>query len=213
MKRAKNQYGKLIDIIESSANDTYTCPICKESLTRNFGLKSQYYSHPKGKGNNCELKMKLLDKKEAIVFDENDTDILDKEYYKKIFNDISIELSDYQSEEGYYLTKEQKDIIFSTEDRVKISALAGTAKTSTLYYYAKERPFKKILYIVYNKAMKDEAMKTFGKLSHVDIKTIHGLAYGYVGKFYKNKLTFSYGIVDIIKDLKLDWNNDRKSVV
>lgn len=208
MNKAYNQYGQLIDIIESNSRDTYTCPICKEILTRNFGTQRQFFSHPEGKGDNCELKIKLIEKYDPQEFTDYEKEILDSEYFKKSFDDVSIELSDYMSEEEYYLTQEQKNIIFSNEDRIKISALAGSAKTSTLYYYAKERPFKKILYIVYNKAMKDEAEKTFGKLSNVDIKTMHGLAYSYVGKFYRNKLVNSYGVVDIIKDLNLDWNND-----
>lgn len=208
MKYAYNSKGKLVNIIESIEEDTYTCPVCKEYLTRNFGAKKQYYSHPKQKGDNCELKMKLMLKENSGEISESQLEILKKEYYDKVFNNINIEYSDYQSEEGYFLTSEQKDIIFANEDKIKISALAGSAKSSTLYYYAKERPHKKILYIVYNKAMKDEAEKSFGKLKHVSIKTIHGLAYGYVGRFYSSKLTLNYGVVDIIKDLNLDWNRD-----
>jgi superfamily I DNA/RNA helicase len=212
MKRAINQFGKFVHIIESNKNDTYTCPICKETLTRKFGLVKQYFAHPEGKGNDCELKFKLLEKEE-IDFSDESNDILIKEFYNKSFDNVSTELSDYKSEDGYYLTTEQKEIIKSQEDKIKVSALAGSAKTSTIYYYAKERPFKKILYLVYNKAMKQEAEKTFGKLSHVDIKTTHGLAYGYVGKFYKNKLSLSYGVIDIIKDLNLNWNNDMELAV
>lgn len=209
MKKAYNKSGKLVDIIESNRHDTYNCPVCKEILTRKFGTKKQYFAHPEGKGDSCELKFKLIKKEVEQIYTEESNNILSKEYYNKKFDNVQIDLSDYKSEEGYYLTKEQKDIIFAKEDRVKVSALAGSAKTSTLYYYAKERPFKKILYLVYNKAMKDEAEKTFGKLSHVDIKTTHGLAYSYVGKFYRNKLVnTNYGVVDIIKDLNLNWNKD-----
>ena len=207
MKKAINQYGKLVDIIESIKTDTYTCPICNEILTRNFGEKSQYYSHPKGTGDECELKIKLILKENESCPEEN-IYILKKEYYDKEFPDVTIELSDYKTNDRYFLTQEQKEIIISKEKRIKISALAGSAKTSTLYYYAKERPFKKILYIVYNRAMKDEADKTFGKLKNVEVRTQHSLAYGYVGKFYKNKLTLNYGVVDVIKDLNLDWNKD-----
>jgi intein/homing endonuclease len=209
MKKALNQYGKLIDIMESIKKDTYTCPVCKEILTRNFGEKSQFYSHPKGKGEDCELKLKLILKDDDLEeLTEEEIDILKTEYYNKEFNDVHIELSDYKSNEGYYLTQEQKDIIFAKEDKIKISALAGSAKSSTLYYYAKERPFKKILYLVYNKSMKDEADKMYSRLPHVEVRTIHSLAYGFVGKFYKNKLTFNYGVVDVIKDLNLNWSND-----
>lgn len=213
MKKAYNQNNKLIDIIESVSSDTYTCPVCKEVLTRKFGSIKQYYAHPKNQGEDCEIKMKLLVKEEPGEFQDMDINILATEFYNKQFSDVSVEMSDYKSEEDYYLTQEQKDIIISKESRIKIAALAGSAKSSTLYYYAKQRPFKKILYLVYNKAMKDEAEKSFGKLRHVDIKTIHGLAYGYVGKFYKDKLTNSYGVVDIIKDLNLNWNNDMELAV
>jgi len=209
MKKALNQYSKLTDIMESTKKDTYTCPVCKEILTRNFGEKSQFYSHPKGKGEDCELKLKLIIKDDNLEgLTEEEVDILKTEYYDKEFNDVHIELSDYKSNEGYYLTQEQKDIIFAKEDKIKISALAGSAKSSTLYYYAKERPFKKILYLVYNKSMKDEADKMYSRLPHVEVRTIHSLAYGFVGKFYKNKLTFNYGVVDVIKDLNLNWSND-----
>ena len=208
MKKAFNQHNKLVDIIESTKNDTYTCPVCKEILTRNFGVSRQFFSHPNEKGNDCELKLGIMMKSGNGSFDDSEIDILRREYYEKTFDDVNIELSDYMSEEGYYLTQEQKDIIFAEEDRIKIAALSGSAKTSTLYYYSKERPFKRILYLVYNKSMKEECDRIFSKLRNTEIRTIHSLAYNYVGKFYKNKLTFNYGIVDIIKDLNLNWNKD-----
>ena len=213
MKKALNKYGKLVDIIESIKEETYICPVCKEELIRNFGISRQYFSHPNGRGDECELKLKLMVKDGEKEFDEKEIDILRNEYYEKVFDDVNIELSDYISEEGYYLTQEQKDIIFAEEDRIKIAALAGSSKSTTLYYYAKTRPFKKILYVVYNKSMKEEFEKLYSKQRHITIKTQHGFAYGIVGKFYKNKLTFNYGVVDIIKDLKLDWNKDMELAV
>ena len=213
MKKAFNQHNKLVDIIESTKNDTYTCPVCKEILTRNFGVSRQFFSHPNEKGNDCELKLGIMMKSGNVSFDDSEIDILRREYYEKTFDDVKIELSDYMSEEGYYLTQEQKDIIFAEEDRIKIAALSGSSKSTTLYYYAKERPFKKILYVVYNKSIREEADKLYSKLNNITIKTQHGFAYGIVGKFYKNKLTFNYGVVDIIKDLKLDWNKDMELAV
>ena len=207
MKKALNQHNKLIDIIESTKEETYICPVCKEELIRNFGISRQYFSHPNG-SEDCELKFNLMLKNNEKILSEKDLDILNNEYYNKSFNDVHIELSDYMSEEGYYLTQEQKNIIFASEDRIKIAALAGASKSHSLYYYAKLRPFKKILYILYNRSMKDTADLMYKKLPFVTVKTQHGLAFGYVGKFYKNKLTFNYGIVDIIKDLNLNWNKD-----
>ena len=175
-------------------------------------MERQYFSHPKGLGDDCELKMQRFLKNNKEIEDE-DIDILKREYYNKQFNDVNVEMSDYISEEGYPLTKEQKEIIFSKEDRIKISALAGSSKTTTLYYYAKERPYKKILYIVYNKSMQQEAQNTFGKLDNVEIRTIHSMAYKYVGKYYRNKLTNNYNSIDVIKDLNLDWNKDQEIAV
>lgn len=214
MKIAKNQSNKLIRILDSVPNDTYFCPVCKEQLERKYGVEKQYYAHPKNKDQqDCELKMGLIFKENPKQFENEEQIILSEEYYNKSFDDIKIQLSDYKSEEGYFLTEEQKSIIFAPEDRIKISALAGSAKSNTLYYYAKERPYKKILYLVYNKAMKDEAIKMYSSLDNVEIKTIHGLAYGYVGNLYRSKLTFNYNAIDVIKDLNLNWNTEQDIAV
>lgn len=208
----KNKQNKIVNILDSVSEGVYACPICHEELIRNFGAERQYFSHPKGKGDECEWKVKEFLNKNVEITDK-DMELLDKEYFKKEFEDIKIEMSDYISEEGYKLTKEQVEIIKSKEDRIKVSALAGSSKTTTMYYYAKENPQNRTLYLVYNSAMKKEAESTFGKLSHVTVKTCHGLAFSYVGKFYKNKLTFNYTPVDIIRDLDLDWNKDQEIAV
>lgn len=209
MIKAINQHNKLIHIIESSKEDKYICPICKESLTRKFGKVNQYFAHPKGKGLDCELKLEIKLKQEQMEQSKQESDVL-AEFYNKDFSESKVELSDYMSEDGYYLTEQQKKIIFAKEDRIIVSALAGAAKSSTLYYYCKERPTKRFLYIVYNKSQQIEAQNTFGKLRNVEIKTVHGLAYKYVGKLYQQKLAFNYGVVDIIKDLNLNWNSDKQ---
>jgi len=216
MKKALNEQKKLIDIIESVSTSTYTCPVCHEILTRNFGAQKQFYSHAKDTESNvsqCEAKMKLIIKDDKTIFQESESNVLSTEFYNKQFDDVEVEMSDYMSEDGYWLTKEQKDIIFSTEDRVKVSALTGSSKSTTLYYYSKEHPFSKILYLVYNKSMQLESEKMFKSQRHVEIRTIHSLCYGHVGKFYKDKLTFNYGVVDIIKDLNLNWDRDMELAV
>lgn len=116
MKSAKNANNKLVKILDSVQGEIYTCPICKEVLTRNFGLISQFFSHPKDKGANCELKLKLMLKDNPTEFESDELTIL-KEYYNKRFSDVEIEMSDLLSDEGYPLTQQQKDIIYSTEDR------------------------------------------------------------------------------------------------
>ena len=116
MKKAYNQNNKLVDIIESTSNNIYTCPVCKEVLTRNFGAQKQFYSHAKDTESNvsqCEAKMKLIIKEDKSIFQQSESNVLSTEFYNKQFDDVEVEMSDYMSEDGYWLTKEQKDIIFS----------------------------------------------------------------------------------------------------
>ncbi len=77
------------------------------------------------------------------------------------------------------LTNEQKDIINSVGD-IKINAVAGSGKTTTIIEYAKARPkTAKILYLAFNKSVKLQAIKKFAAkgLSNVTIETAHSLAY------------------------------------
>ncbi len=77
------------------------------------------------------------------------------------------------------LTKEQYDIINSTGN-IKINAVAGSGKTTTVIEYAKARPKNsKILYLAFNKSVKLEAVKKFREkgLSNVIVETAHSLAY------------------------------------
>lgn len=214
MKKAYNEQNKLVDIIESVASSTYHCPVCKKELIRNFGAIKQFYSHQKDvDAKDCEIKMKLIIKEDKSIFQQSESNVLSGEFYNKKFENVEVEMSDYMSEEGYYLTREQKDIIFSKEDRIKVSALTGSSKSTTLYYYAKNRQFKKILYLVYNKSMQIESQELFKSQKGTEIRTIHSLAYFYCGKFYKDKLTFNYGVVDIIKDLNLNWDREMELAV
>jgi F-box protein, helicase, 18 len=77
------------------------------------------------------------------------------------------------------LTDEQEDIINSTGD-IKINAVAGSGKTTTIIEYAKARPKQaKILYLAFNKSVKLEAVKKFTEkgLQNVTVETAHSLAY------------------------------------
>jgi len=80
------------------------------------------------------------------------------------------------------LTPEQLDIINSTGN-IKINAVAGSGKTTTVIEYAKARPStSKILYLAFNKSVKLEAAKKFtGKgLNNVKVETAHSLAYKHI---------------------------------
>lgn len=78
-----------------------------------------------------------------------------------------------------HLTSEQRAIINSTGD-IKINAVAGSGKTTTIIEYAKARPAtSKILYLAFNKSVKLEAQKKFADqgLHNVKVETAHSLAY------------------------------------
>lgn len=84
------------------------------------------------------------------------------------------------------LTSEQSAAIGSRAQSLVIEAFAGSGKTSTLVEYAKARPNKKITYLAFNRAIKEEAQKKFP--SNVRCVTTHGLAYGQFGVPYQHKI-------------------------
>ena len=80
------------------------------------------------------------------------------------------------------LTKEKKAIIRSTGN-IKINAVAGSGKTTTVLEYARTRPAgSRILYLAFNKAVKLEAARKFSEmgLHQVKVETAHSLAYKHV---------------------------------
>lgn len=88
------------------------------------------------------------------------------------------------------LTPEQLAIIQSTGN-IKINAVAGSGKTTTIIEYAKARPrSSKILYIAFNKSVKLEAIKRFAdqSLDQVKVETAHSLAYKHIVPQYNYKV-------------------------
>jgi ATP/maltotriose-dependent transcriptional regulator MalT len=80
------------------------------------------------------------------------------------------------------LTPEQISII-NSEGNIKINAVAGSGKTTTLIEYAKSRkPNSRILYLAFNKSVKLEAQKKFAEkgLKNVKVETAHSLAFNRV---------------------------------
>jgi F-box protein, helicase, 18 len=80
------------------------------------------------------------------------------------------------------LTTEQHAIINSTGD-IKINAVAGSGKTTTIIEYAASRPaHSKILYLAFNKSVKLAAIKKFADkgLKNVKVETAHSLAYKHI---------------------------------
>lgn len=76
--------------------------------------------------------------------------------------------------------------LFKQHSRLKIRALAGSGKSSTLRYIAQENPELSFLYLAFNKSMADEAQRSFP--NNVEVRTVHSLAYKAVGINYSHKL-------------------------
>ncbi|MFL9611004.1 UvrD-helicase domain-containing protein [Methylobacillus sp. Pita2] len=100
------------------------------------------------------------------------------------------------------LTNEQKAIVSTNDRKVVIKAGAGASKTTSLVEYAKAHPKERILYLAYNKAIKEEADGRFP--ANVNIKTSHGAAMSEVGKYFSHKLTDSLRPQTVIEALGLD---------
>jgi superfamily I DNA/RNA helicase len=75
-------------------------------------------------------------------------------------------------------TDEQQKIIEHQGD-ARISAVAGSGKTATLVKYAQARPHQRILYLAYNRSVKEEALRKFAHAGcrNVTVETAHSLAY------------------------------------
>ena len=110
------------------------------------------------------------------------------------------------------LTKEQIDIINSSGN-IKINAVAGSGKTTTIIEYAKSRPKNsKILYLAFNKSVKIDAIKKFADkgLSNVKIETAHSLAYRHIVFTNDYKvISQDYKIQEITEILKLQGNGEK----
>ncbi|XP_065599892.1 F-box DNA helicase 1 isoform X2 [Cyrtonyx montezumae] len=107
------------------------------------------------------------------------------------------------------LTHEQQRILNHKIERgqiVKIMAFAGTGKTSTLVKYAEKFADLNFLYVTFNKAVAERGRLVFPR--NVTCKTFHSLAFGSVGKHYKEKgkLNFSklsaYSVSFLIQNRK-----------
>ncbi|MCD4683416.1 MAG: AAA family ATPase [Bacteroidales bacterium] len=110
------------------------------------------------------------------------------------------------------LTKEQKAIINSTGN-IKINAVAGSGKTSTIIEYAKSRPSnKKILYLAFNKSVKNEAIRKFSDigLKNVKVETAHSLAFKNVVYQHDYKVRHSgYKNFEIVEILGINGTGEK----
>ena len=110
------------------------------------------------------------------------------------------------------LTYEQHAII-NSKGNIKVNAVAGSGKTTTIIEYAKARPrSSKILYLVFNRSVKEEAIDKFiaRGLNNVTVETAHSLAYKhiYLGSDYKLNHS-GYKSHEIIELLSIKNNREK----
>ncbi|EBR8158155.1 ATP-dependent helicase [Salmonella enterica subsp. enterica serovar Newport] len=96
-------------------------------------------------------------------------------------------------------TPEQAAVIAWKGKRLVVSAFAGSGKTRTLRRYAEENPTERMLYVAYNRAIRDEAEQTFP--FNVTCKTSHQLAWKTVGYHFAPRLVSSLRLTDIARGL------------
>lgn len=104
-------------------------------------------------------------------------------------------------------TQEQLEIIkvFGTTRVLKVNAVAGAGKTSTLELLANEYKQPSLL-LAFNKAIADEASKRFPQ--HVQCRTMNSVAYSHFGKTLQHKLNFNKNPkVNTMRSIKntVDW--------
>lgn len=100
---------------------------------------------------------------------------------------------------AYSDTPEQTAVINWKGRRLVVRAFAGTGKTSTLVRYAQANPDRRMLYLAYNRAVRDEAERKFP--FNVECKTSHQLAWVNFGKHLQPRLTANLRITDIARKL------------
>ena len=96
-------------------------------------------------------------------------------------------------------TPEQALVTGYTGSLLVVRAYAGTGKTSTLVKYALRNPNISMLYLAFNRAIRDEAASKFPH--NVDCKTSHQLAFAALGKRYAHKLSNNLRLTDIVRAL------------
>ncbi|KFQ70529.1 F-box only protein 18, partial [Phaethon lepturus] len=111
------------------------------------------------------------------------------------------------------LTHEQQRILNHKIEHgqvVKIMAFAGTGKTSTLAKYAEKFADLNFLYVTFNKAVAERGKSVFPK--NVTCKTFHSLAFGSVGKHYKEKGKLNFSKMSVYSICSLIQNREGQSL-
>lgn len=97
---------------------------------------------------------------------------------------------------------EQLQVVESVKDgfNIKVDAVAGSGKTTTILHIAQSMPDKRILLVTYNRRLKEETRQRAVKfgLNNLEIHSYHGLCV----KYYNTRGSRDQGIVEtIINDM------------
>tara|TARA_B100001996_G_scaffold286578_1_gene226823 strand:+ start:1000 stop:2928 length:1929 start_codon:yes stop_codon:yes gene_type:complete len=100
-------------------------------------------------------------------------------------------------------TEEQQAIIEAVKrgEDLRISAFAGTGKTTTLEMIGRAYPAKKGLYLAYNRAVLEDARGQFP--NNVTCRTMHSLAYSVYGQTYRSKLSIPLTSMKVAEFLQI----------
>jgi hypothetical protein len=98
---------------------------------------------------------------------------------------------------SYTSTPEQDAVIRWQGQQLVVGAFAGTGKTTTLVRYAQANQQSRMLYLAYNRAIRDEAERKFP--FNVECKTSHQLAWANFGRHYQKRLRGNLRITDVAR--------------
>jgi F-box protein, helicase, 18 len=133
---------------------------------------------------------------------------------EKLFENLQDKARKYKVPVSIQFTDEQFAIL-NHDNNLKINAVAGSGKTTTLLEYAKTRKDNsKILYLAFNKSVKNEAVKKFKSygIKNIDVTTAHSLAYRHiVGQEDKHLLSSELSPVEILNSLEIEFDHIDKS--
>lgn len=102
---------------------------------------------------------------------------------------------------GPTLNPQQLELVGCAHPRIRVTALAGTGKTTALIEYARQRNCKNTLYLAFNRSMAQQAQAGFGP--RVKCKTIHSLAWASYGRPIEHKIGRPHDIQALLSELGL----------
>ena len=109
-------------------------------------------------------------------------------------------------QETVELTREQREVVNTTDSIVRVIAYAGTGKTFTLSELAKNRANSRILYLAFNKAVAQRASVSMP--TQVQSMTAHALALRHLAIQYRNIEDLT--APGLLHAVRFDWIEKRR---